>query len=142
MVSLFNRKFKQQIIKAIRHAEHMTSGEIRVHLKNACGGDALEAAKKVFRRLRMHRTRERNAVLILVALKSKTFAIVGDEGIHRRVGDSFWNDTRDAMKAYFADGRIPEGVVAGIDSVGQKLKKYFPVGSGDSNQLPDTVTRG
>ena len=131
---------KAQVVEAIRQAEGLTSGEIRVHLKKKCGEDVLAEAKKVFSKLRMHRTRERNAVLIFVAWESRQFAILGDRGIHERVGDLFWAETRDTIVSYFSKGQMKEGIVAGVRSVGEKLKAHFPVKAEDINELSNTVT--
>ena len=54
-------------------------------------GDVRRAAERAFARLRIDRTREHNGVLIFVAPWRRRFAILGDEGIHRRVEDGFWD---------------------------------------------------
>ena len=55
-----------RIIQAIHEAESKTSGEIRVLIERGkLKSDPLEAAQRKFHRLGMHKTRERNAVLIL-----------------------------------------------------------------------------
>ena len=130
----------KSIVEAIQKAEAQTSAEIRVHLQHFCLGDALKKAKKQFYKLKMQRTRHRNAVLIFVALKSRRFAIYGDEGIHRQAGDVFWGETRDKIASYFSKGQIKEGIIAGIHSAGEKLAGYFPAGPHHPNELPDTVT--
>lgn len=139
MVTL-DKVAKAEVVEAIRQAEGLTSGEIRVHLKKKCGRDVLTEAKKVFSRLRMHRTKERNAVLIFIALESRQFAILGDRGIHERVGDLFWAETRDTMEACFTRGELKEGITAGVESVGKKLKAYFPRQAKDTDELSNTVT--
>ena len=142
MVSFLGKEDKKRIIQAIRQAEGATSGEIRVHLKAKCKDDVIAEAKKVFEKLGMHRSRRRNAVLLFVALKSKRFAIIGDQGIHERVGDSFWNQTRDLMSAHFSKGQLEKGIVAGVHSVGEKLSKFFPHDLDDTNELSNQVTEG
>ena len=94
----------------------------------------------MFHRLRIQKTRHRNGVLIFVALDSRKFAILGDSGIHHHVGDSFWSQTRDKMTACFSIGHIKEGIVAGVLSVGEKLKIHFPEETHDKNELSNEVT--
>ena len=130
----------KQIVEAIRRVEKETGGEVHVHLRHFLIGDALNEAKKTFHKLKLHKTKHRNAVLIFVATKSKRFAVYGDEGIHQKVGDSFWNETRDKIQVYFKRGKIWEGIAAGVESVGEKLKIHFPARRGDANELPDQVT--
>jgi uncharacterized membrane protein len=141
MVTL-NKDDRRAVEKAIDDAENLTSGEIRVHLQSRCGPDILKDAKKAFVRLHMHRTRERNAVLIFIATRSRAFAILGDRGIHERAGDAFWDATRDIMNSYFAKGAFREGITAGVLSAGRELRKHFPLRHGDANELSDTVTEG
>ena len=65
-----------------------TSGEIRVHLERGAAPAAptrpglIARARKVFTTLGMHRTGERDGVLIYLAVEDRQLAIVGDEGIH------------------------------------------------------------
>ena len=132
----------KNIVEAIQKAETLTSGEIRVHLKYFCGKDVLREAKDQFYKLRMDRTKHHNGVLILVALRSRRFALYGDEAIHRKVGDFFWNETRDKIASYFSEGRIEPGIVAGVESVGEQMRKHFPSDRNDSNELSNEVTEG
>ena len=140
MVKFPNTTAKKKIVEAITAAEKLSSGEIRVHVRSRCGEDALHEAKKVFHRLKMHKTRERHGVLIFVALESRRFAILGDRGIHGPAGGDFWACARDVMAGHFSKGRILEGIVAGIEKAGEELKKHFPNDKQDRNELPDTVT--
>ena len=131
---------KKEIVSAIHDAEKRTSGEIRVHLKGWCGRDVLREAQKAFTRLKMHRTREQNGVLIFIVLKNREFAVVGDQGIHGRVGEAFWNTIRDKMAGYFSQGKLKEGILAGVEEAGRKLGEHFPRRAGDVNELPDGIT--
>ncbi len=131
---------KKDIVQAIVQAEKMTSGEIRVHLQKKCKEDVMHEAKKIFHRLKMHKTRHKNAVLIFVALESRKFAILGDSGIHGHVGDLFWNQTRDKIASYFSKGQLKEGIITGIQDAAQKLQHHFPRNTNDDNQLSNDVT--
>jgi uncharacterized membrane protein len=131
---------KKAITDAIRAAEAGTSGEIRVHVKRGKSADPLKDAKKLFLALGMHKTAARNGVLIFVSRQSHTFAIVGDEGIDRVSGASFWDSARDRMQERFAKGELNEGIKAGVKSVGAELKMYFPVSKTDKNELSDDPT--
>lgn len=141
MVKWLSGADKAEISRSIAAAEKNTTGEIRVHIKRSCGADALSEAKRTFKRLGMHRTKEKNGVLIFVAPDSHRFAIVGDAGIHAGVGADFWEAERDGMAAYFAKGEFTEGLVATVRRVGERLKKHFPAERGDRNELSDEVTQ-
>ena len=141
MVKYWDARDLDAIRAGIAEAEKNTSGEIRVHLSVRTQEDMLAVAKTIFKKLKMHKTRLRNGVLILVDPRNKRFAVFGDEGIHAKTGDDFWRATRDAMQAGFASGRWTEGVLAGVKSAGKKLTEHFPVGAEDGNELANEVTQ-
>src|SRR5437762_266415 len=86
----FSAEDQKNILAAITNAEKRTSGEIRVHLENFCPGNEVKAAIRVFTALGMHKTAERNGVLIYIATVSRKIAIVGDKGIHEKLGTTYW----------------------------------------------------
>jgi len=128
-----------RIKQAIAAAERLTSGELRIVLQNETVTDPVDAARIEFARLNMHRTRERNAVLILLAPASRTFAIYGDEAIHQKCGQPFWDEVTAAMTGSFRDGQFTEGLVHAIEHAGQLLAQHFPRRDDDTNELPDDV---
>ena len=128
-----------RIQQAIAAAELRTSGELRVIIYPRGVDDAVAAAKEEFVRLGMTRTRERNAVLILVAPESHTFAVVGDQGVHARCGSNFWESIAAQMQADFRAGKFTDGIVAAVARTGELLATHFPWSPDDRNELPDDV---
>ena len=128
--------------KAFRAAEKKTSGEIRLHVESRCWRDPLRRASLVFKKLKMDQTKDRNATLIYVSMKSRKFAIVGDSGIHDKVAENYWESLRDMMGRAFTEERICEGICAVIDQLGTSLKEYFPAAADDQNELPDEISFG
>lgn len=132
--------------EAIAAAERRTSGEIRLHVerdvpaKAPVSGDAYLRAREIFAGLQMHETAARNGVLVYVASRSRKFAVIGDEELHRRVGEEFWNDVRDLMATRFREDRFVEGLGEGIALVGEKLRAHFPFRDDDVNELPDEIS--
>jgi uncharacterized membrane protein len=134
---LLSKAEEARVIDAIREAERQTSGEIRVHLIARLKGDILDAAAQAFNKLGMQKTAARNGVLICVSLRDRRFAIIGDKGIHERVGKDFWDEVRDEMQQHFQQGNVPQALIAGIARAGAKLKEHFPYQDGDKNELHD-----
>lgn len=139
-VFFFSKKEKQKILAAIGEAEKNTSGEVRVHLEYRVKGDLVDHAKKVFEKIGMTKTAQRNGVLIFLTTKDKKVAILGDAGIHERVGQDFWNEEVSLMQKYFRENRFAEGVAEAVLRVGEKLKSFFPCQAGDKNELPDGIS--
>ena len=133
---------EQTLIAAIKTAEKNTSGEIRVHIEKSSDKPVMDRALDVFHDLKMHETALRNGVLLYVGIESKQFAIIGDEGIHNKVTDSFWNATKDIVISHFAKKEFAKGLELAILDVGEKLKTYFPYQSDDINELSDEISKG
>ncbi len=138
------RKFVEQlrhkeIVAAIREAEQKTSGEIRVFISHKEITEPVKAAERHFVRMGMQKTRERNAVLIFVAPRSHTFAVIGDEGVHKRCGDPFWTELAGEMSGHFKQGHFNQGLLHAIDKAGKLLAQHFPRRPDDTNELPDEV---
>lgn len=133
---------EQEIIEAIRTAEKNTSGEIRIHLEKSTNLDVFERAKEVFHMLKMDNTKQQNGVLIYVAVEDKTFVIYGDQGINDVVSGDFWDKTRDSMLAQFKNGNFKQGLIDGVLKAGKELETYFPWEHGDTNELPNTISKG
>lgn len=142
MVKFFSAAEESQIVDAIRRAENNTSGEIRVHVEVGAQAAAFAVAQRIFRELGMDKTKDRNGILILLAVDRRQFAILGDEGINKVVSADFWDSERDLMQGYFRKGKFAEGIAAAIDQVGDKLKEFFPYQSDDVNELPDEISYG
>jgi uncharacterized membrane protein len=143
---LFSAADFAAIADAVGRAEATTSAEIRVHLERRVHrlpgqrADALRRARKVFTHLGMHLTAERHGVLLYLAVEDRKLAIVGDEGIHRHVGDAYWERVRDLMVAKLREGRALEAVLAGVAEVGRVLAQHFPRRPDDRNELGDEVS--
>ena len=113
-----------------------------MHVEPKCPGDAYERALQVFAELKMHETEQKNGVLFYLAYKDKKFSIVGDEGIHNKVKDTFWNEVRDILTQHFKQNNFTEGLVEGIAKAGEKLKSFFPYQSNDNNELSNDISFG
>lgn len=129
-----------RIVQAIRDAESRTSGEIRVYVQRGkLSADPLIVAQKKFQRLGMYKTRERNAVLIFVAPRAHKFAIVGDEAIHEKCGEQFWQRVVDGMRIHFQNEKFSHALTEAINEVGSVLAAHFPSTSAKANELSDEI---
>ncbi|HEV8457079.1 MAG TPA: TPM domain-containing protein [Methylomirabilota bacterium] len=130
------------VARAVAEAERLTSAEIRVHLDHRCAGDAMQRAVEVFERLGMHRTAERHGVLIYVAVTDRKLAVIGDAGIHERVGEAYWRRLVAAVTRHFGEARPRDGFIHAIAELGQVLRRHFPRRPDDTNERPDDVSIG
>jgi uncharacterized membrane protein len=132
-----------RIVAAIKEAEAKTSGQIRVYIQRGeLDGDALLDARSRFKRLGMEKTLERNGILVFVAPRARKFAVVGDEGVHARSGDEFWNRLVDSMRAHFVNSKFTDALVETIEEAGKLLARHFPKKASPQNELPDEIVEG
>jgi len=144
MKFLFNRFFppkinREPVLAAIAEAESRTSGEIRVVLVHHTVTDSISEAVKEFQKLGMQNTKHRNGVLILLAPKSRKFAVIGDKGVNELCGGTFWQEIVNAMQTAFRAREFTDGLVGGIQQIGTLLSQHFPPEADRGNELPDDI---
>ena len=151
MFSLFRKKKdfftaeeKQLITEAIQRAEKLTSGEVRVFVEGKCSYvDAIDRAAELFFNLQMQKTDDRNAVLIYIAMTDHQLAVFGDEGIHKKVGNEYWNIEVKKMITNFNRENYAKGISEVVEDIGEALTKHFPYNNNtDKNELPDDIVFG
>lgn len=140
----FSPDEQNRIVSAIRDAEQQTSGEIRVYTESRCRFvNPLDRAAELFWGLKMDQTKDRNGVLVYVAMKDHQFAILADQGIHEKVGQDFWEQEVAIMKSHFLSAHPAEAIEAVVTDVGKALKTHFPYDrTSDKNELPDDMVFG
>ncbi len=132
----------ERVRAAVRKAEAGTSGEIRVHLDDTTVEDVLDHAAFIFQELAMHRTKDRNGVLIYVSVAERRAAVIGDAGINEKLPKGFWNETLGVLLEQFKAGRYAEGLCMGVERLGEQLRAHFPRETDDRNELSDEVSIG
>lgn len=126
--------------RAIETAERNSSAEIKLILLRHCWGKLWDKAERLFKKNRLHETRQRNAVMILLVTSNREFLIYGDRGIHEIAGQGFWDEVRDRMLEAFRRDEMGQGLAMGIEAIGQKLAAHFPPVEEDENEIDDEVT--
>lgn len=137
----FNETEQGEILDAIAEAESITSGEIRVHV-DLYGGEIMARAQEVFDDLGMSETKQRNGVLLYLAVEEGRFVVLGDTGIAEKVPENFWDHIRDGVQESFRENDFLDGVLYFIEETGEHLQEYFPHESDDVNELPDAISFG
>ncbi|HET8884736.1 MAG TPA: TPM domain-containing protein [Salinimicrobium sp.] len=132
---------EEEIVEAIRQAEKQTSGEIRVHIEKKCPSEIFDRAMEVFHQLKMDATKQKNGVLIYVAVEDRNFVIYGDTGINKAVPKDFWESTKDVIVKQFKKSDFKQGLLDGINMAGEQLQKHFPWKRGDENELSDNISK-
>jgi uncharacterized membrane protein len=73
----------------------------------------------------------------------RQFVLLGDAGIHAKVGQAFWDAAAEAISRRFREGDVTGALVDGIERIGAQLATHFPhQGERDVNELPDELDFG
>jgi uncharacterized membrane protein len=140
----FSKEENDKIVAAIREAEKCTSGEVRVFVESKCRFvDPIDRAMEIFAELKMENTKDRNAVLVYVAIKDRQLAIYGDSGIHTKTGEEYWKREVAKMISHFNNENYADGISNCVADIGYALQTYFPYDKEtDKNELPDEIIFG
>jgi len=141
-LNFFTHEEANSILTAIKDAEKKTSGEIRVHVEDYCNHLVFDRASQVFEKLKMNDTKERNGVLFYISVQDREFAVLGDIGIHEKVGEQYWAELSKEMEMAFRQSKFAKGLVQAIRNAGESLQTYFPIQPGDHNELKDDISVG
>ncbi|MBN9312138.1 MAG: hypothetical protein BGO40_12860 [Chryseobacterium sp. 39-10] len=128
------------LVEAIKTAEESSTGEIRIHIDSNTEGNNAEMAFDIFKTLCKDQTAEKNAVLFHVNFERHYLTIIGDEGIHEKVNQDFWDRMHDQITAEFVRKNYFLGLRNAVLQTGIELKKYFPVTGENPNELPNEIT--
>jgi uncharacterized membrane protein len=138
---LLNQFDDAAIVSAIASVELHTTAEIRVFISRKSPPDAMERARSRFRKLGMHATADRNAVLIYLAPACQKFAIIADVRAHLACGQSAWDAAAAILGERLKDGRYTSAITEAIVSIGSALSEHFPEDGKPREQFPDEVLR-
>jgi uncharacterized membrane protein len=117
---------KNRISKAIDEAEAHTTGTIHVSLAPHFWGSVRRAAERAFHQLRVAHTLNRDGVLFFVVPSRRELVVLGDAGIHAKVGQEFWDRMAAAMSGKARSDDLTTALIHGIHEAGRELARHFP----------------
>lgn len=140
--SFLTKEEQNEIVELIRRVELNSSGELRVHIESDFKGKILKRVLSVFKQLKIHKTKNRNGILLYVAVQPREFYVYGDKGIDKAVPDDFWSNVRDLLIEHFRKNEFMIGYRKAIEMCEEQLKEHFPYQADDVNELLDTISYG
>jgi uncharacterized membrane protein len=116
----------QRIAAAIDAAEAETTGSIHVAIAPHFWGDVRRGAHSKFRELQAASLPHRNGVLFFVVPSRRELVVLGDEGIHQKVGQAYWDQLARAVSERIKAADLTEGLEHGIQETGRALAHHYP----------------
>lgn len=98
-----------------------------------------ERAVELFKVGADRRTIGRTGVVIYLSMREHRAEIVADAAINEKVSLEIWGEAMSDMLDHIAEGRVADGIIAGVADVGAVLSAHFPRAGDDRNELPDRV---
>ena len=140
----FSKQALRNIEQAILASETQHTGEIRfvveadlhpLHIlyKKTPKKRALE----VFSQYRVWDTEQNNGVLIYLLLADRDVEILADRGVHGHVGAEGWEAICTEMEKLFKKQQFEQGVLLGIEKIGDVLQQHYPSNGANENELPN-----
>jgi uncharacterized membrane protein len=74
----------------------------------------------------MHLNPQHNGILIFVAPKSQTFAVMGGQSIHEKVGEAAWQSLAARIGENLKSNQFTDAIVLGIEQASDLLQEHFP----------------
>lgn len=99
-------------------------------------------AEEAFYANRLHETREKTGVLILLSLMEHRVQLLADAGIHQRVPAETWERLVQEIASGVKEGHPFEALRGAIDACGQLLAEHFPKRPDDTDELSNQLRVG
>ena len=125
--------------EAIRAQEARTCAEIRVCISRRFVWRPERYAWRLFDRMGMRNTRERNGALIVMMPRVRKVVILGDSGIDALVPPGYWEAAVALMIRHLKDGGLLIALQEGLHVLGDTLSAHWPRKSDDAQELTDEI---
>jgi putative membrane protein len=99
-------------------------------------------ALRAFHEEGLQRTAEGTGVLVFASLLERQAVVLGDHGIHARMGEEGWDEAVRVLAAGLRRGAPGDGFVEAIERCGARLEAHFPrepAAAPPRNELPDAL---
>lgn len=133
-----------EIATVIKQIEKKTSGELRLCVKKKKGflekkKHSRTIALKMFKKLKMHKTKDKTGVLMFIIFDDHEFEIIADAGINSKIPQEKWESISEKIKHYFKSNEYLEGILQTLNEIGEVLISEFPIKDGDTDELSNEV---
>jgi uncharacterized membrane protein len=130
-----------RLVGAIARAEARTSAEIRVCVTDKLIFRPKRYAWRLFDRIGMRNTKNRNGALIVMMPRVKQIVMIGDSGLDDRVPPGYWEEAVTAMVKRMHEAGPLASLEEGLARLGETLSGYWPAEENDVNELPDEILK-
>ena len=98
-----------------------------------------ERAMQMFIERGIHNTRDQSGILVMLSELEHQVVILGDAGIHQKVGDDGWEGYIKRIVTGLKGGQAAASIVAVLQDLGAQLAAHFPARVDDTDELANEV---
>jgi len=103
-------------------------------------GEVRQYAQALFLEHGLHRTRQRDGILVLVSLFERRVVVLADRGVSEKVGRTEFDAVIAAVATALSRTSLQDALLTGLDRLQDILARHgFRTRAGDANELPDGV---
>jgi putative membrane protein len=103
-------------------------------------GEVRQYAQALFLEHGLHRTRQRDGILVLVSLFERRVVVLADRGVSEKVSRTEFDAVIAAVATALSHTSLQDALVTGLDRLQDILAHHgFRTRAGDANELPDGV---
>lgn len=103
-------------------------------------GEVRQYAQALFLEHGLHRTRQRDGILVLVSLFERRVVVLADRGVSEKVKRTEFDAVIAAVTTALPRTSLQDALLAGLDRLQDILAQHgFRARAGDTNELPDGV---
>ncbi|TGK15177.1 hypothetical protein EHO61_15940 [Leptospira fluminis] len=146
--NLLGKYFKKEDLKRIgeivSESENLHRGEIRVAIETKLplsqiwsGKSARDRALEMFSFLKIWDTEENTGILVYLLLAERKIVILADRGIYGKIGQRQLDEIAREIGEGFKTSEHRKSLAEGIRKLTEELRKHFPAGEKNPNELPD-----
>lgn len=99
------------------------------------------AAFRMFAEHGVHHTRGRTGIMLLISELERRAVLLGDSGIHAKVGEEGWPRHVELLVSRIREGRTADGIIEVLGALETALAQELPVAADDTNELSNRVIR-
>ncbi|MBM9577080.1 TPM domain-containing protein [Leptospira sp. 201903070] len=140
----FSKEDLKKIESSVSQSEKFHTGEIKVILEGNFplwrilrGLNAKRRAEELFSERRIWDTEENTGILIYVQLVDKKIELLADRGIYKKIGQDTLDEICDKMEKGFRSGEYLKSILDAVEEFTKLLRKHFPAGKQNANELSD-----
>ena len=138
-MSILNQEDIHKLEAKISVLETMTSAEFKIIICKQAWLGIKRKASQLFKKYDLDKTKESNAVLLLIVEKDKELLIYGDTGIHKKSSIDHWPSVRDVIIKEFRNNDYYTGLSTGIEMIAANLIEHFPAEMNNENEVSNEI---